>query len=303
MPQGFLCFEFCCPEVSAFEIFRYATMLSSPTSLSGDRKNWVKNPFWPMLLFSTLLHLGVLWIPTPAEKITKKPEEKAQKVVPGPKVVRLGDLVQKTATRPKPRTLVPLAKPLIPRTRSNQPVLSLKPKSEQQKSKSPVASMQKKATATPTPTPTPSSSPTPSPQPTPEDSGDYSQEFGDIARSFKQTSASSAVEVTGLPRAAFTGIANSFFVNAQQFMDDWDAKPELLPEIEDLQFREQETPDEVFKAIQQNFKGFKFTRVGSYAKGDLYEVKKGSTKLFVSISPAKASSVFVIWKQKPPGAA
>jgi hypothetical protein len=251
-----------------------------------------------MLVCSALLHLGVLWIPTPAEKVTQKIEEKEQKVVPGPKVVRLGDLAKKTATRSKPKAIAPRPKALVPRARLAQPILSLKPKTQQ-----PIAKPAKVAAApTPVLTPTPSVSPTPSPQASPEDTGDYSQEFGDIAQSFKQTATSSAVEATGLPRPAFKGIAQFFFANAQQFMEDWNAAPELLSEIEDFQFREQETPDEVLRAVEQNFKGFKFTKVGPFANGDLYEVKKGSTKLFVSISPAKASSVFVVWKQKPPGA-
>jgi hypothetical protein len=267
--------------------------------MKGDRKNWMPGPFGLMLVCSGLLHLGVLWMPTPTENITKKPEEKEQKVVPGPKVVRLGDLAKKTATRPKPRAIAPRPKALIPRPRPAQSVLSLKPKTQQPIAKQPAAKPSKVAAA---PTPIPSVSPTPSPQ-APEDTADYSQEFGDIARTFKQTATSSAVEATGLPRPAFRGIAQFFFANAQQFMDDWNAAPELLPEIEDFQFREQETPDEVLQAVEQSFKGYKFTKVGSYANGDLYEVKKGGTKLFVSISPAKASSVFVIWKQKPTSAA
>lgn len=275
----------------------------SSISLRGDRKRWLQGTFWPMLLCSVLLHLGVLWVPTPAEKVTKKPEEKEQKVVPGPKVIRLGDLAKKTAARPKPKTIAPRPKALVSRAQPAQPVLSLKPKTQQPIAKQPVAKPPKVAAApTPVATPTPSASPAPSPEASPEDTGDYSQEFGDIARSFKQTATSSAVEATGLPRPAFKGIAQFFFANAPQFMDDWNATPQLLPEIEDFQFREQETPDEVLKAVEQNFKGFKFTKVGPFANGDLYEVKKGSTRLFVSISPAKASSVFVVWKQKPLGA-
>jgi hypothetical protein len=275
----------------------------SSTSLSGDRKRWLQSTFWPMLVCSALLHLGVLWIPTPAEKVTQKTEEKEQKVVPGPKVVRLGDLAKKTATRPNPKAIAPRSKALVPRARPARPVLSLSPKTQQPVAKQPIAQLPKVAAApTPKPTPTPFVSPTPSPQSPPEDTGDYSQEFGDIARSFKQTATSSAVEATGLPRPAFKGIAQFFFANAEQFMNDWGSTPQPLPEIEDFQFREQETPDEVLKVVEQNFKGYMFTRVSGFANGDLYEVKKGSTKLFVSISPAKASSVFVIWKQKPPGA-
>jgi hypothetical protein len=289
-------------EVYVFEMFWSATMLSSPTSPSSDRKRWFKGLFPLMLIFSTLLHLGLLWIPTPAEKITQKPEKKEQKTVPGPKVVRLGDLAKKTATRPKPKAIVPRSKALIPRARPVQPVLALKPKTQQTVvAKQPIVKPPKVAAA-PTPIPTPTPSASPSPQASPGDTGDYSQEFGDIARSFKGTATSSAVEATGLPRPALKEIAQFFFVNAQQFMDDWNAAPQLLPEIEDFQFREQETPDEVLKAVEQNFKGYKFTKVGDFAKGSLFEVQKGSTKLFVSISPAKASSVFVVWKQKPSGA-
>jgi hypothetical protein len=270
-------------------------------SQDHNQNRWLKGTFWPMVLVSGLLHAGLLWLPTPADnKLAKSTEEK--KVIPGPKVVRLGNLANKTnQSKSPPKVRVPRPKITPPLNRSARPVLSLKPKTAPSKPEETPEKPQKAAIASPTPVP--SLSPSPAPQSSPEaDTKDYSQEFGELADAFKGTAQSSAIDATGLPRPSFNGIAQFFFVNAQQFMDDVNAEPQFLPQIADFQFREQQTPDEVYQELEKTLqdKGFQFQQVGTYAKGSLYEVKKGSTTHYISISKAKSSSVFVTWKEKPP---
>jgi hypothetical protein len=273
-------------------------MLSSPSSLISDRKHWLKSPFWLMLICSTLLHLGMLWIPTPAEKKAVKPLEVPKKE----KTVPINQLVSLKAPAPKSRPqLKPRAKTvaLRPKSARPEPVIRLKPKPAQT-----APTPKTKVTATkqpvPKPTPNPESKPSTPPPPT-EDTKDYSQDFQSQLDTFSSASADvkkgSDIPFFGMPEP------EKFFTpdSVAKLNDGSSSEPETLPNVENVFYQANIRPDDLLDPLKETYKGFKFTEKGAFATGKMYEIRKGSTVRYVSLlKSTKGLGTFVaVWKSDP----
>ena len=267
----------------------------SSRPINGRRITLKKVMYHPFTWTAIGLHVALLVVPfsrNTADKALETPEEVPEEAMPVD-ILNLSDI---TASKPPPAQ--PPANTAPPPPASAPP-----PSSVPAPSSAPVPVEDAQAPAAPAPAddaataPITDTSTQPPPPPAYDPSEDQAQFVANLSGVF---GSKDTTEQTGLPpnkKSYFRKSNGGYFVSG-------DNPVTVVTGAKDARLMNQK-PDEALNALVTSYQpaGVTFTQVENYGDELLYQVltANGETMMYVSLVDMKASTLMVIWPQKPAG--